>query len=73
METLADAPVAGEGDARAVEGSVEAHREGAAPLRKDGEASPDPLGRSLEQIAPGWEDGFFSVPRLPGLEDESAP
>lgn len=73
METLEDAPVTEEGDAGAVEGSAEAHREGAAPLREDGEASPDPLRRSLEQIAPGWEDGFFSVPRLPGLEDESTP
>lgn len=56
------------------DGEIEApHRSGAAPLREDGVASPDPLSRSPEELAPEWDDGFFSVPRLPGLDEEGAP
>jgi len=50
-----------------------AHRSGAAPLREDGEASPDPLSLPPDELAPRWEDGFFSVPRLPGLDEEGSP
>lgn len=68
METLGEV-----GGVVGVQRSPEAHREGAAPLREDGEAGPDPLTLLPEELAPRWEDGFFSVPRLPGLEDEDAP
>ncbi|NIP60310.1 MAG: Asp-tRNA(Asn)/Glu-tRNA(Gln) amidotransferase subunit GatB [Gemmatimonadetes bacterium] len=41
-----------------------------APLRPDGEGSPDALLRPPEELAPDWDEGFFVVPRLPGLEDD---
>lgn len=53
--------------------TTEAHRTGPAPFREDGEAAPDALALPPEKLAPRWEEGFFSVPRLPGLEDEAAP
>lgn len=38
------------------------------PLREDIPAS-DPLVRPPSASAPAWRDGFFLVPRLPGMED----
>lgn len=38
-----------------------------APLRGDG-APPDPLAHPPASLAPAWEDGFFTVPRLPALD-----
>ncbi len=38
-----------------------------APLRSDG-APPDPLERPPEALAPAWQDGFFTVPRLSAME-----
>lgn len=40
---------------------------GSAPLRSDVTA-PDRLERSPAQLAPAWQDGFFTVPRLAALE-----
>ncbi len=34
---------------------------------EEGERMPDPLKRPLSRIAPDWRDGFFVVPRLPGV------
>lgn len=31
---------------------------------------PDALLRSPEELAPEWRDGFFVVPRLPGVDPE---
>lgn len=50
-----------------------AHRSGAAPFREDGEVAPDRLMRGLDELAPRWEEGFFTVPRLPGLDEEGTP
>ncbi|HUG41422.1 MAG TPA: hypothetical protein VMM12_13120 [Longimicrobiales bacterium] len=50
------APPAGRGD-----GAVRGDRPGA-----------DALALGLEAIAPGWTDGFFTVPRLPSHQ-EGAP
>lgn len=38
-----------------------------APFR-DPEQNPDPLAASPEHLAPAWREGFFIVPRLPGVE-----
>lgn len=36
---------------------------------RDPDAPPDPLhGGGPSALAPEWRDGFFLVPRLPGLE-----
>lgn len=41
-------------------------------VREEG-LSPDSLRRPLSELAPRWEEGFFAVPRLPGVEgDEEA-
>lgn len=32
---------------------------------------PDPLDRPLSSMAPDWRDGFFVVPRLPGVAGAS--
>ena len=34
---------------------------------EEGEGMPDPLERPLSRIAPDWREGFFVVPRLPGV------
>lgn len=36
----------------------------AAPER---ETAPDPLAEPLARLAPDWREGFFVVPRLPGV------
>ena len=72
METLAEAPAPAAAAAGESQGA-EAHRTGPAPFREDGEASPDDLALPPGELAPEWQDGFFSVPRLPGLEDETSP
>ncbi len=41
--------------------------EGPAPLRTDG-APPDPLQRPPAELAPDWEEGFFTVPRLAAMD-----
>lgn len=38
-----------------------------APLRPDVPSS-DPMAAGPERAAPDWRDGFFVVPRLPGME-----
>jgi len=38
-----------------------------APLRSD-DAAPDPLELPPARLAPAWEDGFFTVPRLPAMD-----
>jgi aspartyl/glutamyl-tRNA(Asn/Gln) amidotransferase C subunit len=38
----------------------------AAPLRPD-RPGPDPLHLPLADLAPGWAEGFFTVPRLAAL------
>jgi aspartyl-tRNA(Asn)/glutamyl-tRNA(Gln) amidotransferase subunit C len=43
-----------------------------APLRAD-EPGADPLHRGLADIAAGFEDGFFTVPRLPALDADALP
>lgn len=35
-----------------------------------GAPAPDPLLRPPSDIAPEWRDGFFLVPRLPGVQAE---
>jgi aspartyl-tRNA(Asn)/glutamyl-tRNA(Gln) amidotransferase subunit C len=50
---------------------VEARADGLPPAFRDPDAPPDPLeGGDPATIAPQWRDGFFLVPRLPGLEEE---
>jgi Asp-tRNA(Asn)/Glu-tRNA(Gln) amidotransferase C subunit len=45
----------------------------AVSTRGEAAESPDPLGLSLEALAPDWRDGFFVVPPLPGVrEDDGA-
>jgi len=41
--------------------------EGGAPTRSP-RALPDPMQRSVEEMAPDWRQGFFVVPRLPAME-----
>lgn len=36
------------------------------------ETTPDSLDRPLSRMAPDWRDGFFVVPRLPGVAGASA-
>ena len=63
------------------EGSTRAFGEasdGSGRRAGEGAATPDPLERPLERIAPDWRDGLFVVPRLPGVagapgERESSP
>ncbi|HEX9105796.1 MAG TPA: Asp-tRNA(Asn)/Glu-tRNA(Gln) amidotransferase subunit GatC [Longimicrobiales bacterium] len=45
-----------------------------APLRDDASA-PDPLALPPAELAPAWQEGFFTVPRLAAMEipPESAP
>jgi aspartyl-tRNA(Asn)/glutamyl-tRNA(Gln) amidotransferase subunit C len=43
----------------------------AAPLRDD-VVAPDPLSLPLQRLAPAWEDGFFTVPRLSALDQDEA-
>ncbi|HSR41015.1 MAG TPA: Asp-tRNA(Asn)/Glu-tRNA(Gln) amidotransferase subunit GatC [Longimicrobiales bacterium] len=62
METLASVTDS------ATEGESPVH-EVPAPLRPDGEGSPDVLLRPPAEFAPEWDEGFFLVPRLPGMED----
>ncbi len=57
MELLAEVPL-DEAGARM--------EEGAAPLRRD-EPGADGLARPVREMAPDWNAGFFSVPRLPAL------
>ncbi len=38
-----------------------------APLRAD-DAPPDPLQLPPAELAPDWEDGFFTVPRLAAMD-----
>lgn len=35
------------------------------------ETKPDPLSLPLSRLAPDWRDGFFVVPRLPGMAGAS--
>lgn len=44
---------------------------GPAPLRAD-EPGADVLDRPPEALAPGWTDGFFTLPRLPALDADAA-
>ena len=43
-----------------------------APLRPDAPAA-DPLAAEPATLAPEWDNGFFTVPRLESHEDEPAP
>lgn len=65
MEALAGVAV----DPDDGDGGVPVH-DGPAPLRSDGGASPDALLRPPSELAPLWDEGFFLVPRLPGMEAE---
>jgi aspartyl/glutamyl-tRNA(Asn/Gln) amidotransferase C subunit len=51
-------------------GDTEEQREGSthesAPLREDS-PPPDSLSRSPSQLAPAWNAGFFTVPRLSAM------
>jgi aspartyl-tRNA(Asn)/glutamyl-tRNA(Gln) amidotransferase subunit C len=60
MEALAAAPDGGP--------SPTDEADSAAPLRAD-EPGPDPLRFPPDQLAPAWEAGFFTVPRLASHED----
>jgi aspartyl-tRNA(Asn)/glutamyl-tRNA(Gln) amidotransferase subunit C len=60
VETLAEV------DVSAVE-AVGRATDWSAPLRAE-TASPDPLMRPVESMAPAWRDGFFTVPRLAALD-----
>ncbi|MEJ2677819.1 MAG: hypothetical protein P8174_01940 [Gemmatimonadota bacterium] len=62
MELLADVPLE-EADAEAAEGT--------APLRAD-EPGRDELARPVRELAPDWQAGFFTVPRLAALGDVAA-
>lgn len=59
MGTLAEAPV------------VPAPSTEAAPLRDD-DAPPDALAFPPAEMAPAWEDGFFTLPRLAALDAAGA-
>lgn len=50
--------------------TVEAHREGGAPLRDGRSDRPDRLERPPSEVAPEWKDGFFVVPKLPAVDVE---
>jgi aspartyl/glutamyl-tRNA(Asn/Gln) amidotransferase C subunit len=54
MEALGAAPVEAPPAPAAADG---------APLRAD-EPAPDPLHAPLRRVAPSWQAGFFTVPRL---------
>ena len=41
------------------------------PRAEADEATPDPLRRPLSSLAPDWREGFFVVPRLPGVAGAS--
>ena len=45
--------------------------DGRAPLRPDDPAA-DPLARPPEDLAPGWQEGFFTVPRLASHDQDEA-
>lgn len=61
-----DALREGEGDAPREADPLQPDRP--SPLRED-EPGPDPLRRPPARGAPSWSDGFFLVPRPPGLDD----
>ena len=42
-----------------------------APLRGD-DAPPDPLALPPARLAPAWEDGFFTVPKLSAMDTPEA-
>ena len=44
---------------------------GTGPPTEADETMPDPLERPLSRMAPDWRDGFFVVPRLPGVAGAS--
>ena len=44
---------------------------GTGSAAEGGETMPDPLERPLSHMAPDWRDGFFVVPRLPGVAGSS--
>ena len=44
---------------------------GTGPPAEADETMPDPLERPLSRMAPDWRDGFFVVPRLPGVAGAS--
>jgi aspartyl-tRNA(Asn)/glutamyl-tRNA(Gln) amidotransferase subunit C len=46
---------------------AESITEGAAPRRSD-ELGPDLLRFPVAELAPGWDEGFFTVPRLAALD-----
>lgn len=48
---------------------MEGALETAAPMRDDA-AGATPLARPAAEIAPGWQEGFFVVPRLAALDTE---
>ncbi len=41
----------------------------AGPPADGAEPTPDPLRRPISRMAPDWRDGFFVVPRPPGVGD----
>lgn len=47
--------------------AVDGMTEASAPLRSD-ELAADALLSPVSAIAPGWEDGFFTVPRVAALD-----
>jgi aspartyl-tRNA(Asn)/glutamyl-tRNA(Gln) amidotransferase subunit C len=48
-------------------GAVSGAAEGAAPRRSE-ELGPDLLRLPLPELAQGWDEGFFTVPRLAALD-----
>lgn len=40
----------------------------APPALRPDVPSPDPMAAGPERAAPDWRDGYFVVPRLPGME-----
>jgi len=55
-----------------VDDATSAVDERAARLRRD-VVNPDPLSRTPKEIAPAFEDGLFTVPRLGELDRGDAP
>jgi aspartyl-tRNA(Asn)/glutamyl-tRNA(Gln) amidotransferase subunit C len=51
---------------RGVEAGPDGEDRGAPPLRPDLE-SPDPLREPISGVAPEWAEGYFVVPRPPGV------